>query len=60
MKKSEEATRQLQSIQTRMDEVGPAYEAGSRKAWQEMKSLSEEFKHVFQQRETLKKQEGKG
>ncbi len=57
MKKSEQATQQLQSIQAKMDEIGPDYQNGSRKAWQEMKALTEEYKQTCREREALKKQE---
>jgi len=57
MRKSELATQQLQSIQARMDQIGPDYQNGSRKAWQEMKALTQEYKQTYREREVLKKQE---
>ncbi len=60
MKKSEEKTQQLQSIQAKMDQIGPAYQNGSRRAFQEMKSLTEEYKQTYRERAELKKQEEKG
>jgi len=60
MKKSEERTQQLQSIQAKMDAIGPAYQDGSRKAYQEMIVLTEEYKQTYRERVELKKQEQKG
>ncbi|HYU72161.1 MAG TPA: hypothetical protein VEL31_05735 [Ktedonobacteraceae bacterium] len=60
MRKSEEKTQQLQSIQAKMDAVGPAYQNGSQKAKREMATLTEEYKQTYRERATLKKQEQKG
>ncbi len=57
MKKSEEKTQQLQSIQAKMDQIGPAYQNGSRKASQKMEALTEEYKQAYRERAALKKQE---
>ncbi len=49
-----------ETLQAKMDEIGPAYQNGNRKAKQEMATLTDQYKQTYRERAALKKQEENG